>query len=54
MKSKAQKTAAAKKNAEAVKAKKKAARTAKGTTGVAAKAGAKGKSAVPQANLSQK
>ena len=49
MKSKAQKTAAARKNAEAVKAKKKAMRDTKSKGVVTTKPGAKGKSAVPQA-----
>ena len=49
MKSKAQKNAIARKNAEALKAKKKAARTAKGNSAPAARPGMKGKSAVPQA-----
>lgn len=47
MKSKTQKVAEARKNAEALKAKKKAVRDTKVTT--TAKPGAKGKSAIPQA-----
>ena len=49
MKSKAEKLAAAKKNAEAEKAKKKAVRDAKANSTVTTKPGAKGKSAIPQA-----
>lgn len=49
MKSKAQKTAEARKNAEAAKAKKKAVRTTKSAVTSTAKPGAKGKSAIPQA-----
>ena len=49
MKSKAQKTAAARKNAEALKAKKKALRDAQAKGSMATRPGVKGKSAIPQA-----
>lgn len=54
MKTKAQKTAKAKKNAELEKAKKKAVRDAKSSTVPTGKAGAKSKSIVPQSKSVRK